>query len=183
MNTELLNKKARWQNLWHDLHSIRFQPLPTETDVDRVLAGLPPRKADEALSDWLQRALSPDSKVLPFSRFRFSKLGEIYLQAAASGDGLPLPEQPLETADQSFRLTLSEHEGNLSVKIEALGLAIDEFRGQYIGIAANDDADTVIAITQLDQDGESTIVLKDTPLLRKVLCVHPVLGLIESSCD
>jgi len=179
MNTELVNKRVRWQKLWCDLHTIRLAPLPTETDVDMALAGLPPRRENEALGNWLKRALSPDNKGLPFSQFRFSKIGEVYLQAAASGDEFPLPEQPLETADQSFRLTLSEHEGYLSVKIEALGLAIDEFRGQYIGIAANNHADTVIAITQLDQDGESTIVLKDTQYLRKILCVHPVLGLIE----
>lgn len=176
MKAELNCKKNRWLKLWQNLHSVRFEPLPTEKEVNQILACLPERKTAEPLNKWLRRA----GVVLPFSGFRFTKLGEIYLKAAASGsENYPIPEQALETPDQSFRLTLRQLDTMLHVCIEALGIAIDDYKGKYIGISASEDPSTIILVTQLDNTGESKVLINDSEFLRKVLCVYPVIGLIE----
>lgn len=186
MNTHLNDKRTRWIRLWKNLHSVRFEALPTAQEVQQILNGLPERKTSESIMDWLKRAplQNPACVVLPFEKFRFTKLSEIYLKAAATGtEQYPIPEQAIETPDQCFRLTLKQMGDNLQVLIEALGIAIDDYKSQYIGIAASEDADCVVLVTRLDNNGESTVLLKDSECLRKVLCVHPVIGLIEPDSD
>ena len=40
-NPSIHAKRARWQNLWHTLHAVRFEPPPKDADIDRVLDALP----------------------------------------------------------------------------------------------------------------------------------------------
>jgi hypothetical protein len=49
-------KTTRWQNLWHRLNAVRFDPLPSEAEVESVMAALPKRQPDEDLPEWLKRA-------------------------------------------------------------------------------------------------------------------------------
>jgi hypothetical protein len=160
---------------------VRFDPLPTEDEVAEVLAGLPPRLPDETLGDWLARAKQPRrGVVVPFRRFRFTPLAEIRLKAAAGGvEQYSLPEQPIETPDQEFRLTVTPAEDGLQIRVETLGSAIEDYAGRYIGIAGGDDRANPVLKIRLDDEGESTEVVEDSEEVRKVLCVNPVFGLIE----
>ncbi len=178
------DKRTRWLTLWRGLNAVRFDPLPTEEEVRQVLTGLPERRADETLSDWLHRAQRPEPTirrgvVLPFTRPRLRALAEIRLKAAA-GELYALPAQPVETPDQAFRLSISPAADGLRVFIEALGLAIDRYAGQYIGIAASTDPDTLVVAVQLDGEGEGVAVVDDNEQTRKVLCVKPVVCLIDA---
>lgn len=180
-------KRARWLSLWHRLDAVRFDPLPSEEDVAQICAALPPRDAGETLADWLARANRPAvaaiprrGVALPFHKPRLRKLVEIRWQAA--GHTLyPVPEQPIETVDPSFRLTVSEVEGGLRVYLEALGADIDRYAGQYVGIAADaEDLGSLVVALRLDDDGEGEAVADDNEAVRKVLCAKPVIVLIES---
>lgn len=176
-------KRTRWLALWRGLNAVRFDPLPSEEDLRHVLAGLPQRQAGEPLSDWLERGRQPSPAsrrgvVLPFRRPRLRPLAEIRLKAAA-GELYALPQHPIETPDHDFRLTISQTEDGLQVLIEALGLAIDRYAGQYIGIAASADPQTLVVALQLDEEGEGSVLVDDDEPTRKVLCVKPVVCLIE----
>lgn len=179
--------KARWRTLWRRLDSVRFDPLPTEAELAQALAGLPVRQADEPLADWLNRAktaaessASPVRRgaVVPFPKARLRPLAEIRLKAAAD-EKYPLPQRPVETPDRQFRLTITQVKEGLKVFVEALGLAMDRYAGQYIGIAASEDLGSLVAVLFLNEDGEAAVVVDDDEQSRRVLCVKPVVCLIE----
>jgi hypothetical protein len=66
----------------------------------------------------------------------------------------------------------------VSIAVQALGLATDEFANRTLGIAgAGADAEPV-ALLQLDEDGDGSVRLPDSPELRRAL-LKPVIGLVE----
>ena len=174
-----LNTQA-WLFVWQKLHSINLQPLPTETEINTVLNQLPEREENESFSDWLKRR---KTTVVPFNKYKVTKLTELRLKAAKSSlSQYPLPEQPRVTPNGAFRFTLSQDETKtrLNVHIKALALAIAKYKNKYIGISSSDNLNEVIVCIQLNQHSEGSATVADNETMRKILCVNPVFVLIES---
>jgi hypothetical protein len=180
--TSLHEKRTRWTTLWRKLHTVRFESLPTEDEVDRILAALPPRQPEETLSHWLKQAeLSKRSVVVPFARPRFTPLVTIERLAASSKhEAFPLPEAPMISPDEAFRLTVVKIGEELELRVEALGFDAFQYAGCYIGVSSNSDLSGLIAVVLLDGEGNGSVRIDDTPEIRKSLA-KPVLGLLESN--
>jgi hypothetical protein len=177
-------EKARlWLRAWHGLHRLDTRSPVAKGMVEFLLAGLPERYSAETVSQWLQQATpSSSTRVIPFPgrTRRMQAVTEFFRMAADSGDErYPLPENTLESADGRFWLTVRAAGDALELTVQAVGMAIDDFAGQTIGLAAADEPSTPLIVLQLDQQSEGQIRVADTPELRKGL-LHPVVGLIES---
>lgn len=172
-------KRARWQHLWHKLHAVRFDPLPTEEDIAQAMNGLSQRRAGESLDAWLARLRAPAASQA--RRFRFTPLAEIRLMAASSHrERYPLPEeQPIETPDQTFRYFVEKAGDGLKVEVEALGIAIEQYAGELIGFGTSADPHSVVVLVRLDADGKGSASVPDTEAIREALCVKPVIGRVE----
>lgn len=151
--------KARlWLRAWHELHSKMELDISRE-DINEVFANLPQRLPDERLSDWLQRK-------------KYIVEADFMRMAASSGnDLLALPPGDLET--DRFRLTIEEKENELELRVQAIGLAIDEFANTAFVLC---DAQTATEITRisLDYKGFARVSIADTQQVRKAL-LHPKL--------
>ena len=152
MNTLKTPNNDHWLYLWDKLHTLRLQPLPGKTEINEVLSLLPERQIDEDLLQWFER--SQKSKVAivrPFKQFRLTKLTELRLKAAASGEHqYPLPEKPLVTPDGAFRFTLSQEGDELKVHIKTLAFATEKYRQRCIVITAGDDASDFLLEIELN---------------------------------
>ena len=167
------------------------RPLPMAR-VDGLLEVLGPRRRDETLTEWLERgrrraepapAEGPSAEIIPFNprRHRFAPVAEITrLAADTSGPGIPLPSRELESADGRFRLRTALEGDQVLITIQSLGLAADEFAGRLLGIAWAERDSEPVAVLQLDEDGDGSVRLPDTPKLRRAL-LKPVIGLIEEA--
>jgi hypothetical protein len=177
---------ALWREAERRLKLVDAEPPVSMARVDALLGVLGARKEGESLTDWLTRSgkapveeTRPSAEIIQFSprRQRFMPVAEITrLAADTSGPDLPLPARELETADGRFRLKVSIEGDQVLIAVQALGLAADEFAGRTLGIAGA-DAEPV-AVLQLDEDGDGSVRLPDSPELRRAL-LKPVLGVIE----
>ncbi len=167
-------KRARWQTLWHTLHAVRFEPLPTDTDIDQVLAALPKHLPGETLPERLRRAGRGSA-----ARRSFTRLAEFERWAAGSTtEAYPLPETPMVSLDEAFRLTVTLLGDLISLRVETLGLAAFDYLGQTIGLALHDGSDVLVEF-ELDEDGNGEASVEDNEQARLAL-VRPQLVLIES---
>jgi hypothetical protein len=149
---------------------VDWQPPVSKTDVDELHAALPPRQADEAIESWLQRVLK--TKFTPFTQI-------IRRAASSSLEQYPLPDVDyLLTEDDSLRFKIYPEAGQIVIKVEALGGAIDELANAVLGLADKEQPQQVIAVIELDANGDGEIRLADTLANRKALA-NPLIGLIE----
>lgn len=168
------NKLARWQTLWHRLHAVRFDPLPSDAEIDQLLAVLPKRRTDETLADWLQRCSQGTAR-------RFTPVAAFERWAAAgAAEAMPsLPETPMLALEENFRLTVTPDDNGLRVLVEALGLAAFEYAGREVALVLG-DWDGLLAEFQLDEDGKGEAHVEDNEVVRQAL-VRPVLVRIEDA--
>lgn len=181
MDNSLQAKNARWTSLWHRLQTVRFEPLPSRDEVDRMLRALPSRHPGEGLADWLARA-KPARRgvVVPFPGARFLPLAIIERLAASSGyEAFPLPEASMISPDESFRLSVKRIETRLELRVEALGSDAFEYAERCIGISGSAELEGLIAFLYLDAFGNGLTRIDDTPETRQALA-RPVLGLLEA---
>jgi hypothetical protein len=181
MDNFLQAKRARWASLWRELHSVRFEPLPTREEVERIWRALPSRHPDENLADWLARSKpAGSSAVVPFPKARFRALTTIERLAASSGhEAFPLPEAPMISPDETFRLRVEQAGSSLEIHVEALGSEAFEYAECCIGISGSGDLEGLIAFVYLDAFGDGHTRIDDTPEARQALA-RPVLGLLEA---
>jgi hypothetical protein len=179
---------ALWREAERRLRLVDVEPPVSMARVDALLGVLGARQEGESITDWLKRSRKapvaetrPSAEIIQFSarRQRFTPVAEITrLAADTSGPDLPLPSRELETADGRFRLKVAIEGDQVMIAVQALGLAADEFANRTLGIAgAGADAEPV-ALLQLDEDGDGSVRLPDTPELRRAL-LKPVIGLVE----
>ena len=172
-NPSIQAKRARWQNLWHTLHAVRFEPLPTDADIDRVLDTLPKPLPGETLPERLRRAGRGG-----LAR-KFTRLAEFERWAAGSAtEAYPLPETPMVSLDEAFRLTVTLFGELISLRVEALGMAAFDYLGQTIGLALYDGSEVLVEF-ELDEDGNCEAIVEDNEAARLAL-IRPQLVLIES---
>ena len=170
------DKRARWQTLWHKLHAVRFDPLPTSDDVERLHAALPRRRSGESLPDWLRRAGSggPARK--------FTLLAEFERWAAGSAaEAYPLPDTPMTSLDEAFVLTVEKVGETLGLRVAAQGFAAFDHAGATLGLLRQDGADILVEFA-LDEDGNGEATLEDNEQTRLAL-VRPCLVLVEPLHD
>jgi hypothetical protein len=164
-------QRARWQTLWHKLHATRFDPLPSNADVERVLASLPKRLPSESLPDWLRRAAAgPARKLTPLAEFE-------RWAAGSAADAYPLPETPMISLDEAFRLSAELFGGIIKLRVEALGPAAFDYAGRAIGLALQDGSAALVEF-QLDEEGNGEASVADEEPARLAL-IRPRLVLIE----
>jgi hypothetical protein len=158
-------------------------------EADRLLGLLPARQDQETVGDRLRR-MTRLQAVMPLT---FRPLIAIERWAAESGEAqypLPEPGKALESSDGRFRLRITAEGGRLRIDIQALGFAVDEFANRRIGLVrwrpAFDRADQphrlpndeVVAVIDLDDEGDGTTWLEDRPEIRYAL-LFPGIGLID----
>ena len=166
-------KRTRWQHLWHTLHTLRFDPLPSADEVEQVFSALPKRHTQESLPDWLKRAAGGGAAR------RLTVLTEFQRWAAGSAEeAYPLPTVPMVSLDEAFRLTTTLLGGLISLRVEALGFAAFDYAGRTIGLALPDGSDTLVEF-ELDENGNGEETVEDDEPARLAL-VHPRLLLVES---
>lgn len=167
------------KQLWH-ITQRRFMiadaidSIATEAEVDEFLAAMPPHLPKETQSERLIRGQKFNVNL----NFRY--ITEIQRLAADTRETEDaLPNIPLKTMNQQFRLTVTKLPNNkLRLTLETLGLALSRYANCRIGIAAT-STDQVIAEIQLNADGEGVEeTLENTPAHRQVL-LRPYIGLLE----
>jgi len=169
-------RRARWQQLWHSLHAVRFDPLPSAEEVEQVFATLPKRQPQENPADWLARI----GQSAGGGSLRFRPLVEFERWAASSKlEEFPLPEAPMIAPNESFRLSVAKIGQGLRLQVEALGFAVADYAGRTLGVAARADGGGQIAEIRLDSSGKGEVYLEDSAAARQALA-RPWLGLIES---
>ncbi len=181
-------EEALWEQARLCLSLTQTKPAISTALVDRLHAQLPPKQQDENMGDWLRRAstgtVDTTADVLPFrpsssSSRRLTPLSEfVRLAADSSGSELSLPDSALESSDGRFRLRVLADSSGVTVFIEALGLAADQFAHSCIGLLNPDNTDEPLLTIDLDQDGDGHCRIEDTPALRRAL-LNPVILLIE----
>lgn len=181
MNTVTTPNNDHWLYLWDKLHNTRFQPLPTQREVNEVLKNLPEHQTITDFAQCMTRVQNARvANVIPFKQFRFTKLTELRLKAAKGGDHkLPIPETSRVTPNGAFRFTLTKTTEGLNIHIKTLAMATEKYQNCYIGIAASDDKASLLLVIKLDKNGEGNTVIADCEEARQVLCVNPVFALIE----
>ncbi len=167
-------KRTRWQHLWHTLHSLRFDPLPSAEEVDQVFSTLPKRQHKESLPDWLERLVRGGATR------KFTVLAEFQRWAASSATEaqLPLPTVPMVSLNEAFRITTTLLGGLISLRVEALGVAAFNYASQTVGLALQDGSDTLVEF-ELDENGNGEETVEDSEQARQAL-VQPCLVLVES---
>lgn len=180
MNTHLppdFEKRARWQTLWHKLAAVRFEPLPSEAEIDAFMQALPPHRTGESLTAWLGRANQRQAsrRLIPLAEF-------VRWAASGAAETWPsLPQAPMVSLDESFRLTVTQEPQGLHLRVEALGFAAYDHAGCEAALALG-DGDELVAEFQLDDDGKGDAYVEDSQLVRQAL-VRPLLVKIEYDDD
>ncbi len=164
-----------WQETKTHLKLLRTGPPASIEAVDNLLAVLPKRQPEESFRQWLARGKGAKQWV-------FKPITEIIRLAADTSDSefpLPDPGRALESTDGQFRLTIFVPEINkITIKVETLGFAADKFANRAIGIAIAPRADAVIAVINLNEDGDGDCTIDDQLEVRKTL-LRPSIGLFE----
>ena len=176
---------ALWRLARQRLELKKFTPTVSSELVDRLRTQLPAQQKDETLGDLIRRASTrTTAEIKPFKpkpAKRYTPLTEFLRLAADSHNPempLPLPENILESADGQFRLRVSLVNDRIEIFIQALGFAADQFANCCIGLADSGNENELIAEITLDQDGDGSCQIEDTPRLRRAL-LKPVFVLIE----
>ena len=167
-------KRTRWQNLWHTLHTLRFDPLPSEEEIDQVFSSLPKRQPKENLPDWLERVGRGGAGRTLTVLAEFQR----WAASSATETQLPLPTVPMVSLNEAFRLTTTLLGGLISLHVEALGVAAFSYAGQTVGLTLQDGSDTLVEF-ELDENGNGEETVEDNEQARLAL-VQPCLGLVES---
>jgi hypothetical protein len=136
--------------------------------------------SEENYLDWLKRK-QKTAKVISFPKMNFRYLTEVQRLAADSRDVEDaLPEIPLMSANQEFRLTVeSLAQNKLKLTLEALGLASSRYANCLIGISATDSKEQLICIMRLNADGDGIDDTLDNTAATRQALLRPVIGLID----
>jgi hypothetical protein len=168
-------KLLLWQETKVYLKLLETGPPASLEEVDNLLAVLPKRQPGESLRQWLVRGKGDKQWI-------FKPITEIIRLAADTSDSefpLPDPGLALESTDGQFRLMIVVPETDkITIKIETLGFAADEFANQPIGIASAPREDAVVAVINLNEDGDGDCTVADRMEVRKTL-LRPTIGVYE----
>jgi hypothetical protein len=179
----------RWQQAGLALQGIDLEPPVPTAAADVLLARIGRRAENEPLDLWLRRlvrrpvAAPPvqQAEIIAFDarRQRFRPVADfVRLAADSGGPEIALPAHPLDTEDGRFRLAITEDEGMLTIKIQALGHASDGFAGEIVGLSSAAGEDDPLLLVLLDEDGDGETRRADDPALRRAL-LRPTLGVVE----
>ena len=164
-----------WQETKNYLKLLETGPPASLEEVDSLLAVLPKRQPGESFRQWLTRGKGAKQWI-------FKPITEIIRLAADTSESefpLPDPGRALESTDGQFRLTIVVPETDkITIKVEALGFAADKFANQPIGIASAPREDAVVAVINLNEDGDGDCTVADRLEVRKAL-LRPTIGVYK----
>lgn len=164
-----------WQETKNHLKQLETGPPASIEAVDNLLAVLPKRQPGESFRQWLARGKGAKQWV-------FKPITEIIRLAADTSDSefpLPDPGRALESTDGQFRLTIFVSKtSKITIKVETLGFAADKFANRSIGIASAPRADAVVAVINLNEDGDGDCTVAERLEVRKTL-LRPTIGLFK----
>jgi hypothetical protein len=178
---------ALWQLARQGLESKNLKPAISSELANRLCTQLPVQQKDETLGNLIRRASTRTRSMAEVKQFkpkpskRFKPVAEFMRLAADSHDTempLPDPESVLESADSQFRLRVTAINGRIEILIQVLGFAADQFANCCIGLADPGNENVLIAEITLDQDGDGSCQVEDTPRLRRAL-LKPLIVLVE----
>lgn len=154
-------EKKYWREAYRRFQLIDWEPPVSQAVVEELRAALPPIQANEEVEAWLKRVLK--TKFTPFT--------EIFHRAAASGtEEFPLPDaKDIQTQDNNLRLNFFSEAGQIVIKIEATGNASDQLKNWTLGLVDKNQPDRVIAVVELDDDGDGEAKLDNNLENRKAL--------------
>lgn len=176
------NPQQIWQAAHRRLQFIEAELPIAETKVDALLDALPLRLPAESYLDWFKRGQKM-AQLIPFQKMQFLYLTDIQRLAADTRETEDaLPEQPLLSSNQKFRLTVETLPRNrLKLTLEALGLASSQYANRLVGIAGANSKDQLISIIRLNMDGDGfDDTLENSSAVRQAL-LRPVIALIEQT--
>ena len=157
-----------WTYLKHKLHTTRFDHLPTDEEVDALMATLPKRYIGESLSQWLERTRLARKDNLFLTSDKFKPIATFERRAASSGtEEFPLPAMPLKTKD--FHLTITKIGDEIKIQVEALKHAQSSYSRKNLQLYDNLEDELLIADINTDNNGNGFAVRPDTPDVRKAL--------------
>ena len=164
-----------WQETKNHLKLLQAELPASLAEVDSLLAVLPKRQPGESFRQWLARGKGAKQWI-------FKPITEIIRLAADTSESefpLPDPGRALESKDGQFRLTIVVHgTSKITLKVETLGFAADKFANQPIGIASAPREDAVIAVINLNADGDGDCTVPDRLEVRRTL-LRPNIGVFE----
>ena len=158
-----------WSSLWHRLHTTRREPLPTDEEVDALMATLPKRFIWESLSQWLERTRQARKQGgLLKSPGKFNPITTFVRYAASSGtEDYPLPSMPIETKD--FRLTVTKIGNEIQIHLEALNYAKSHYSQKKFSLYGNLENKSLVAEINTDINGSGFAMIPDKVEVRKAL--------------
>lgn len=181
-------RDALWKRASQRLALVDIESPVSMNDVDAFLQAVGPRRPGQTLKAWLHPKSTtassppqPRAEIISLDHYRrrFKPVAEFVRLAADSGGvEVPLPAHPLETDDGSFRLKITEQNGELKVDIQALGLVSSDWADRTMALAGLGKDEPLLAVFELDHDGDASILLPDRNDVRRAL-LRPVLGQID----
>lgn len=171
-----------WKRASQCLALVDVEPPVSMNDVDAFLQVVGRRRPGQAFEAWLTAPLQPSAEIVSLDHYHrhFKPVAEFVRLAADSGGlEVPLPTHPLETDDGRFRLDVIQQNGELKIDIQALGLASSDWANRTMALAGLGEDEPVLAVFELDHDGDASISLPDRSDMRRAL-LRPILGQIDS---
>ena len=153
------------QQLWR-IAQRRFKRIDwdvpiTSADIETLHRLLPARRQDEAIPEWLQRVM-PNSRAASYYA-----VSTITRRAAA--DGKLSETMILESDDTKFRLTITQVDAQIQIKVEALGLAIEDFAQRNLELTSQLLSEHYRIKLALNSMAEGEVTLADDLQARQLL--------------
>lgn len=171
-------QRAAWDRIERRLAALDWEPPLTPALLDRLVAQLPTRAADEPLVDWLGRAFPPaaapaDARIIPMQRrprARPRLLGRALAWAAADAP-LEVPALPthLVLDPGGLRVDFREADGVIHLTLQALGFTLARLRGLEVALTGPDGVSQPLALVTLDARGAGHCAVPDSPETRRLL--------------
>ena len=182
--------EALWRHAANRLRLVDLEPAVSKEEIDGVFDLVGTRPDGLAVSAWLKgeardKEVSPPTpdKVVSLAdyRTRFRPVATfVRLAADSAGADVGMPSRSLETSDGQFRLSFNTSEQGLCLTLQALGMASADWSRRRMGLAGATDDQPIVAIFTLDEDGDATIVIDDTPWHRQAL-LSTIIGAIDDN--
>jgi len=167
--------KHLWRVAQSRINNIDWELPVTEIEVNALYDALSERLAHESIQNWCSRVLTDelDSASTP--------IATSYITRRAASDGKLIERITLESDDSKFRLSIAKTEAQIHVKVEALGLSIEEYAHKHLQITCNalakrfkvdivlDDMAEGEVLIALDADSSLLFFSPDTRIIINVL--------------
>jgi hypothetical protein len=143
-----------WKMAEQRYNTIDWDLPASREQVDALYNTLPKPQPNESVPDWLNRVVNPASPALFYA--------SSYITRHAAADGKRILSIVMESDDSCFRLTIDQRDSQIHVKIEALGMAMEDYAYRQVLITSSALAGVFYIPLTLDAMAEAeTVVLEE----------------------